>query len=198
MFTGIITDLGEVIEIDGTGLYRIRTTLDLSAPQFHQGASIAHDGVCLTLLDKKDDTYTVHASPETLRVTTMQNWKVGHKVNLEAALKAGDALGGHMVSGHVDTIGSIANITPEGENNHLTFTAPHTLMPMIAPKGSITVNGISLTVNTVKDDTFTVNIIPHTWQVTNLALVGEGNPVNLEIDTMARYLDTLLKARGIV
>ena len=194
MFTGIVTDVGEVIRADADGTYTIKTAFDLAMEPI--GASIACDGCCLTVTEKTEDTFTVHVSPETTRITTLAKWQPDYRVNLESALKIGDALGGHMMTGHVDGLAELVSCEPEGENHVLTFRAPENLKKFIAPKGSVALNGVSLTVNTVQDDLFSVNIIPHTWQHTNLGKTTVGGSVNLEIDTIARYLDRLIQQRS--
>lgn len=195
MFTGIITDVGAVRAIEHRGDTRmvIATAYDLSRVEI--GASIACSGACLTVVDKGDDWFAVDVSAETLAKTNLGDWQVGSAVNLERALKIGDELGGHIVTGHVDAVGTIADITPEGDSRRFTFAAPLALAGFIAPKGSITINGTSLTVNGVADSadtvTFGVNIIPHTQQCTTFGTAKVGDRVNLEIDVLARYVARL-------
>jgi len=193
MFTGIITDIGKVTEIEERGDTRFRISTVYDADGIDLGASIACSGACLTVIEKgrADDTtcwFDVEASGETLNLTKLGSWKVGTRMNLERALKAGDELGGHIVSGHVDGVGSLVSSTPEGDSWRLTFKAPAELMPYVASKGSITIDGISLTVNEVGQETFGVNIIPHTQTQTTLGDLNDGDPVNLEIDMLARYV----------
>lgn len=193
MFTGIITDIGEVTEIEERGDTRFRIATRYDADGIDLGASIACSGACLTVIakGKLDDGrfwFDVEASGETLNLTRLGSWAVGTRMNLERALKAGDELGGHIVSGHVDGVGSLVSRQQEGDSWRLTFRAPSDLMPYVASKGSITIDGISLTVNEVGPDTFGVNIIPHTQTETTLGLLNEGDPVNLEIDMLARYV----------
>ncbi|MEX6723090.1 riboflavin synthase [Parapedomonas caeni] len=195
MFTGIITDVGAVRAIEHRGDTRmvIATAYDLSRVEI--GASIACSGACLTVVDKGDDWFAVDVSAETLTKTNLSDWQVGSAVNLERALKIGDELGGHIVTGHVDAVGTIADITPEGDSRRFSFAAPRALAGFIAPKGSITINGTSLTVNAVTDSaeavTFGVNIIPHTQQCTTFGTAKVGDRVNLEIDVLARYVARL-------
>lgn len=193
MFTGIITDLGEIIAIDEGDRrrsFRIRTRLDLAPLAI--GASIACDGCCLTLVTKDRDSFTVDAVAETLAVTTLGNWALGTRVNLELSLRLGDELGGHMVSGHVDGLATVESVRPDGDSWRLTLRVPDNLARFIAPKGSVALNGISLTVNEVAGNTFGVCIIPHTWSVTNIAAAEQGAALNLEVDRLARYVARIL------
>lgn len=189
MFTGIITDIGRVRSVRQTERdrrYEIETAWDVSGIDL--GASISHAGCCLTVVEKGDGWFAVEVSGETLDKTTLGGWADGTRVNLERATKVGDELGGHIVSGHVDGLGTVVEITPEGGSHRVTIEAPAPLHRFIAAKGSITVDGVSLTVNTVDDRRFGLNIIPHTWEVTTLGSLKVGDPVNLEIDMLARYL----------
>lgn len=192
MFTGIVTDLGHVRSISETGDTRIviATAYDTSA--IPVGASICCSGVCLTVVEVGADSFAVDASSETLSRTTLGSWKVGSPVNLERALCVGDELGGHLVSGHVDGVGSVVSIREEGASHRFEFEAPRDLMRFIAPKGSVAVDGVSLTVNEVDAQRFGVNIIEHTWTVTTFGSRHPGDPVNLEIDLIARYVARLL------
>lgn len=190
MFTGIITDQGEVINLiqsEGGRRFRIKTAYDLSTLDL--GASIAHAGCCLTVISKDlvQNSYEVDVSLESLSVTNLEGWQVGTKINLERALKLGDELGGHIVSGHVDGVGEVLSVTQDGDSYRLSLSAPKPLHRYIAPKGSITVDGVSLTVNEVEDQVFGVNLIPHTYAVTTLNQLRPGSRINLEIDLMARY-----------
>ncbi|MFT4090873.1 MAG: riboflavin synthase [Asticcacaulis sp.] len=188
MFTGIITDVGEVVSIvrhSGGARFEVKSAYDLNGIDI--GASIAHAGCCLTVVEKGNNRYAVELSHETLSLTTLDDWKVGHRVNLERALKIGDELGGHVVAGHVDGVAELVSITLDGDSHRLKIRAPRPLHRYIAPKGSVTLDGISLTVNEVEDDVFGVNIIPHTWAYTTLGQMHEGGKLNLEIDLMARY-----------
>lgn len=196
MFTGIVTDLGEVISLDLQGdlLARIATAYDPDGIDI--GASIACDGVCLTVVATGSDPrgwFEVQISAETLSRTNIggDGWTIGRRVNLERALKVGDELGGHIVSGHVDGVAEITGMTDEGASTRVTLRAPGELARFIAPKGSVALNGTSLTVNEVDGASFGVNIIPHTRQVTTWGHVAPGDLVNLEVDTMARYVARL-------
>ena len=189
MFTGIITDVGRIRSVRETNRdlrIEVETAYDLST--IPMGASIAHAGCCLTVVDKGDRWFAVEVSGESLAKTTLGRWREGTRVNLERPARAGDELGGHIVSGHVDGVGEVVSIEAEGGSPRVRIRAPKPLHRFIAPKGSITVEGVSLTVNEVEDDTFGVNLIPHTWEVTTLGQLKPGDPVNLEIDMLARYL----------
>lgn len=198
MFTGIVREVGTVLAVEQRGDTRFRIGCTRPASEMEIGASIACNGVCLTVVEKGDsDTgswFVVDASAETLGKTTLGNWKAGTAVNLEPALRVGDELGGHIVSGHVDGVGRIAEMREEGASHRVVIETPAPLLRFIAPKGSIAVEGISLTVNEVTDTGFGVNIIPHTWQVTSLHDAGVGTHVNLEIDLLARYVARLAQA----
>lgn len=188
MFTGIITDVGRVRSIRQTERdrrFEIETAYDVAGIDI--GASIAHSGCCLTVVEKGDRWFAVEVSGETLDVTTLSDWTEGAKVNLERATRLGDELGGHIVSGHVDGIGEVLSVKAEGGSHRLRIRAPRPLHRYIASKGSIAMEGVSLTVNEVEDDIFGVNIIPHTWEVTSLGRLQVGHRVNLEIDVLARY-----------
>lgn len=189
MFTGIITDIGKVRAVRDTDRdrrFEIETRFDLSTVEL--GASIAHAGCCLTVVEKGADWFAVEVSGETLNKTTLGDWASGHRVNLERAARVGDELGGHIVSGHVDGVGEVVSVRSEGGSHRVQVRVPRPLHRYIAPKGSITVEGVSLTVNEVEDDVFGVNLIPHTWEVTTLGDLKSGARVNLEIDMLARYL----------
>lgn len=196
MFTGIVTDMGRVEAVepgDGDTRFTFVTAYDTS--EIAIGASIACNGGCMTVIETGPDWFRISASEESLSKTTMRTWTVGSRVNLERALRVGDELGGHIVSGHVDGIGTVVSIEPEGESKRFRFEAPESLKSYIAPKGSIAVDGVSLTVNEVEDRVFGVNIIPHTQEVTTFGRMAVGDPVNLEIDMLARYVARLLEAR---
>jgi len=189
MFTGIVTDVGRVRAVRETNRdrrFEITTAFDLSTLDI--GASVSHAGCCLTVVEKGADWFAVEVSGETLAMSTLDDWKQGRRVNLERAARVGDELGGHIVSGHVDGIGDVLSIESEGGSHRVRIRAPRPLHRLIAPKGSITVEGVSLTVNEVEDDVFGVNLIPHTWDVTTLGELKVGSRVNLEIDMLARYL----------
>ena len=189
MFTGIVTDVGRVRAVRDTNRdrrYEIETGYDVSSIDL--GASISHAGCCLTVVEKGEGWFAVEVSGETLSKTTLGELKEGDRVNLERAARLGDELGGHIVSGHVDGVGEVVSVDAEGGSHRVRIRVPRPLHRVIAPKGSITVEGVSLTVNEVEDDVFGVNIIPHTWDVTTLGELKPGSRVNLEIDMLARYL----------
>ena len=204
MFSGIISDLGEVRAVQPAGDTRlvIGTSYDLADAAI--GASIACSGVCLTVVDRGgaagDAWFAVDVSGETVSRTAPQQWHEGAAINLEPALKLGDELGGHIVTGHVDAVGEIVGVCPEGDSRRFGISAPRELAPYIAPKGSITVDGVSLTVNEVADQPdgsvhFALNIIPHTAGATTLGERAAGDKVNLEIDVLARYLQWMESLR---
>ena len=192
MFTGIITDVGTIAEAEQRGDLRltVRCGYDMSGVEL--GASIACSGVCLTVVDKGDDWFAVDVSAESVARTAQGQWNVGAQLNLERSLRLGDEMGGHIVTGHIDGIGEITSADPVGDSVEIVIRAPDELAKFIAPKGSITLNGVSLTVNEVRDEEagchFTINLIPHTADVTTFASVAAGQPVNIEIDILARYL----------
>lgn len=197
MFTGIITDIGTIRSREDRGDTRLVISTAFDIDSIDLGASIACSGACLTVVDKgRDDAgnwFAIDASAETLACTAPAMWDIGRRLNLERALKVGDELGGHIVTGHVDAVGHIVAVEPSGDSVKLTVEAPVSLAPHIASKGSITLDGISLTVNAVEDQAdgsahFTLNIIPHTQEMTTLNEAAPGRPVNLEIDILARYL----------
>lgn len=189
MFTGIVTDIGRVRSVRETNRdrrYEVETVWDTAGIDL--GASISHAGCCLTVTEKGEGWFAVEVSGETLSKTKLGDWGEGSRINLERAAKLGDELGGHIVSGHVDGLGEVISITPEGGSHRIVIEAPAPLHRFIAPKGSITVDGVSLTVNEVHERRFDVNIIPHTWDATTLGGLKVGEKVNLEIDMLARYL----------
>jgi riboflavin synthase len=189
MFTGIVTDVGRVRAVRDTNRdrrFEIETAFDTAT--LDMGASVSHAGCCLTVVDKGPGWFAVEVSGETLGLTTLSNWHEGRRVNLERAARVGDELGGHIVSGHVDGVGEVISVEVEGGSHRVRIRVPRPLHRFIAPKGSITVEGVSLTVNEVEDDVFGVNLIPHTWDVTTLGELKPGSRVNLEIDMLARYL----------
>jgi len=192
MFTGIITDVGRVlaIEPDGDPRYRIETRYDTASIAL--GASIAHSGICLTVIATGPGWFDVQVSTETLGLTTAKQWQVGTRLNLETALKLGDELGGHIVSGHVDGLGRIVERRAEQDSVRFTFEVPPALERLIARKGSVAIDGVSLTVNEVEGTRFGVNIIPHTQQWTTFGEAAVGQEVNLEVDMLARYVARLL------
>jgi riboflavin synthase len=201
MFTGIVTDVGTVRSAEQRGDLRlvIGTSYDLASVDL--GASISCSGVCLTVVDKGDDWFAVDVSGETISRSAGDHWREGAKLNLERALRLGDELGGHIVTGHVDAVAEVADTRPEGDSTRIGIRVPKELAPMIAPKGSITLDGVSLTVNEVRDadsgtTDFTVNIIPHTAQHTSLGALKAGQQLNVEVDVLARYIDRMLAARS--
>ena len=196
MFTGIVTDIGEIVSVtpgDSAGDRRfvVRTRHDMKPIAI--GASIACSGCCLTVVEKGADRFTVEASGETLDKTHLGDWKAGARINLELSLKLGDELGGHLVYGHVDGIGRVVSTTPEGGSVRFVFEAPPALARFVAAKGSVAVDGVSLTVNEVDGNRFGVNIISHTQAVTTLGQAKAGQRVNLEVDMLARYVARLLE-----
>jgi len=194
MFTGIITDIGTVKELQQAGDLRARITTGYDTGRIDIGASIASDGVCLTVIALGADWYDVQISAETVSKTNLSGWTVGHRVNLERALRVGDELGGHIVSGHVDGVAEVVGMVDEGDSTRVTLRAPDDLARFIAPKGSVALNGTSLTVNDVAGRDFGINFIPHTKEVTTWGDVKVGDRVNLEIDTLARYVARLAEA----
>src|SRR5271170_5336443 len=198
MFTGIISDLGEVIEVleKAEELRRIAIACDYKPDSIALGASIACSGICLTVVDRgaagNRSFFAVDAAAETLRATTAGSWRHGTKINLERSLRLGDELSGHMVSGHVDGVAELTARDDFFDSAGLTLRVPATLARFIARKGSVALDGISLTVNEVKGDTFSVLIIPHTLKVTTLGSLRPGAKLNLEVDQMARYAARLL------
>ncbi len=189
MFTGIVTHRGEVIDRrEMPGGLEFSVASDLPLAELALGASLAHDGVCLTVVAMAERSHRVQASHETLARTTLGAWRVGRVVNLERSLRLGDELGGHLVFGHVDAVGEIAAIEPDGDCQRLLVAVPRQLAPMLAVKGSVAVDGVSLTVNEAEAERFAVTIIPHTWQHTTLGARVPGDPVNIEADMLARYV----------
>ena len=203
MFTGIVSDLGEVLQVHekSEGLRRLVIGCGYNAAAIDIGASIACSGVCLTVVEKGPNdryrsSFAVDAAAETLRLTTAQHWRAGTRLNLERALRLGDELGGHMVSGHVDGLAELVARDDFLDSAGLTFRAPAALSRFVAPKGSVALDGVSLTVNSVEGDTFSVLIIPHTLKVTTLGHLKPGAKVNIEVDQMARYAARLLETLG--
>ena len=196
MFTGIVTDIGDIRSLERRGDLRARIGTRYDTHGIDIGASIACSGVCLTVVQLGSDWFDVEISAETLDKTNVGGWGVGQKINLERALKVGDELGGHIVSGHIDGLATIIEMRPEGDSVRYTFDAPRSLARFIAPKGSVALDGTSLTVNEVADTRFGVNIIPHTQEVTTWGASKVGDNVNLEIDTLARYVARLAEMKG--
>lgn len=191
MFTGIITDVGKVLELEQAGDLRARIGTEYDTSGIDIGASIASDGVCLTVIALGPNWYDVQISAETVSKTNLDTWSVGGRVNLERALRVGDELGGHIVSGHVDGVAEVVLVEDEGDSTRVQLRAPEDLAKFIAPKGSVALNGTSLTVNEVDGAVFGINFIPHTKEVTTWGDVAVGDRVNLEIDTLARYVARL-------
>ena len=201
MFTGIITAVGEVVDVERrNGLMRLTVDSPYDPAGVAIGASICHDGCCLTVVEatavQGGMRHVVEVAPESLDVTTLGRLGVGSRVNLERALRAGDELGGHIVSGHVDGVGRVVEVRADGEGWRVSIDAPEALAPLIAPKGSITIDGVSLTVNEVEGARFGVLLIPHTWAVTTLNRLKPDDLVNLEADMLARYVSRILSARA--
>ncbi|MEM6972460.1 MAG: riboflavin synthase [Pseudomonadota bacterium] len=202
MFTGIVREVGRVMSIEPMGDTRIVIGCARPAGTIEIGASIACNGCCLTAVatgvEAGQNWFAVDVSGETRSVTTLKHWRAGTKVNLEPSLRVGEELGGHIVSGHVDGVGRIESIAPEGGSHRVEIAAPKALAPYFAQKGSVALDGISLTVNSVtdraEDALFGINIIPHTWAVTNLADAAAGSEVNLEVDLLARYVARLAES----
>ena len=192
MFTGIITDLGSVRAVDRSGEVRFEFSSSYDMGTVDIGASIACNGVCLTVIEKGADWFAMQASAETLSKTTLGGWETGRPINFERAMKVGDELGGHIVSGHVDGIATVVDIQMDGESKRFTFEAPQALKKYVAPKGSVAIDGVSLTVNEVNDDRFGINVIPHTQSVTTFGALKVGDKVNMEIDMLARYVARLM------
>jgi riboflavin synthase len=201
MFTGIVTDVGEVVAVRarGEGLTRLKIACSYARASIVEGASIACSGVCLTVVGIGEEDgrtwFSVDAAAETLKLTTVGGWRHGTKINLERALKVGDELGGHIVAGHVDGLATLVKREDMTEMSRMTLRAPKPLARFIAAKGSVALDGVSLTVNEVDGDTFTVLIIPHTLQVTTLGALKADDQINLEVDLMARYAARLMETR---
>jgi riboflavin synthase len=193
MFTGIVTDCGTVRSVLRSGDHRLEFTTGYDTASLALGASICCSGICLTVIDKGRGWFAVSASRETVSRTTIANWREARPVNFERALKVGDELGGHLVWGHVDAVGTIVSVEDDGSSRRFTFQSPSELMRFIATKGSIAVDGVSLTVNEVAGDRFAINVIPHTLAVTTFGQARAGDQVNLEIDMVARYVARLLE-----
>lgn len=194
MFTGIVTDIGKVLELEQRGDLRARIGTSYDVDGIDIGASIACNGVCLTVIAlgrEPQNWFDVEISAESVGLTNIGDWQKGSRLNLERALKVGDELGGHIVSGHVDGVAEVIAMKDEGDSTRVTFSAPEALAKFIAPKGSVALNGTSLTVNEVEGATFGINFIPHTKQATTWGDVKVGDRINLEIDTMARYVARL-------
>ena len=204
MFTGIVTDVGTVRSAEQRGDLRLQVATAYDLDTIDLGASISCSGVCLTVVDKGQggdgSWFAVDVSGETVSRTAADHWREGARLNLERALRLGDELGGHIVTGHVDAVAEVASVTPEGDSTKVALRVPRTFAAMIAPKGSVTLDGVSLTVNEVRDSEteteFTVNIIPHTARHTTLGDLRPGQQLNVEVDVLARYIDRMLAARS--
>ncbi|HEX8384239.1 MAG TPA: riboflavin synthase [Sphingomonas sp.] len=204
MFTGIITDIGTVARVEARGDLRVVIATAYDTDGVDLGASIACSGVCLTVVDKaasgSPGWFAVDVSGETLARTPADQWTQGRRLNLERAMRLGDELGGHIVTGHVDGVAEVVDMTPDGDSRRLVFAVSEEVAPFLAPKGSVTVDGVSLTVNTVEDQPeatrFSVNVIPHTQGATTLGDLRPGHRVNIEIDVLARYLRRMEHHRG--
>ena len=200
MFTGIVTDVGTVRSAEQRGDLRLVITTGYDMDTVELGASIACSGVCLTVVDKGEDWFAVDLSGETKSRTAGKLWQEGAKLNLERPLRMGDEIGGHIVTGHVDAVGEVLETESEGDSVRIEVKVPPDLGPMIAPKGSISLDGVSLTVNEVQDagasTQFTINIIPHTAQETTLGGISAGRQLNVEVDVLARYIDRMLATRS--
>jgi riboflavin synthase len=201
MFTGIVTDVGTVRSAEQRGDLRLEIATGYDLGTVDLGASIACSGVCLTVVDKGPDWFAVDLSAETVSRTAAGLWREGARLNLERALRLGDELGGHIVTGHVDAVAEVIGVCPEGDSVRVGISAPSALGPMIAPKGSVALDGVSLTVNDVRDAPegathFSINVIPHTAQQTTFADIAAGRQLNVEVDVLARYIDRMLAARA--
>ena len=194
MFTGIISAIGRIDDIQKPGDWRLKITTPWDCAKIDLGASIACSGVCLTVIERDADWFAVEVSAESLSRTTIGTWQAGTQINLERALRLGDELGGHIVSGHVDGLAIIDQITRSGDSHELKISVPDALSKFIAEKGSVSLDGISLTVNAVEGSRFGVNIIDHTWGHTTLGHATIGQHLNLEIDMLARYVSRLISS----
>jgi riboflavin synthase len=195
MFTGLIETVGTVTNVSGDNPRRLTISASYDTAEVDIGASIAIDGCCLTVIEKHGNELTYEAATETLKLTTLGGLEKGAKVNLERSMRVGDRLGGHIVLGHVDGVGTVRSREQNGGSWYLGIEAPADLAPLIATRGSVVVSGVSLTVTDVKDRTFYIGLIPHTWEVTNLASYSVGSRINLEADVVARYVQRLLDWR---
>ena len=195
MFTGIVSDIGRIEQVEHRGDLRVTVATAYDMDSVDLGASIACSGVCLTVVDKAPGRFVVDVSGETVARTAQTQWAEGRALNLERAMKLGDELGGHIVTGHVDGVATVLGVCAEGDSKRIGFCVPDDLAPFLAPKGSVTVDGVSLTVNEVRDAEdgthFAVNVIPHTQAVTTLGAIEQGQSVNIEIDVLARYLQRM-------
>ncbi len=193
MFTGIVTDIGKVSALEKKGDTRIEITTKIDTASINIGASICCSGACMTVIERQDNWFAIEASSETLSRTILGSWELNTPVNIERALKVGDEMGGHIVSGHVDGIAKVIDIYKEGDSMRVKFTTNDMLIRFIAPKGSVTLNGVSLTINEVDEMSFGVNLVSHTQVETTLGKLSTGEMVNVEIDMLARYVARLLE-----
>ena len=191
MFTGIVSAIGSLEALADKGDRLLRISCEWDCAAINIGASIACSGVCLTVINTGDHWFEVAASAETMGITTLCDWQIGVSINLERALRLGDELGGHIVTGHVDGLAQIKSITPNGDSHIVWLDTPQSLAPFVAKKGSVALDGVSLTVNAVRQTTFSVNIIQHSWDVTTWGESRTGQMMNMEIDTLARYVARL-------
>jgi riboflavin synthase len=200
MFTGIVTDVGTVRSAEQRGDLRLVIACAYDMETVDIGASIACSGACLTVVDKGDDWFAVDVSGETVSKTAADHWREGARLNLERSLRLGDEIGGHIVTGHVDAVGEVVDVSAEGDSSRVSIRVPRALGPMIAAKGSVALDGVSMTVNEVRDTKdgtlFSVNVIPHTAQQTTLGDLAPGRQLNVEVDVLARYIDRMLAARS--
>ena len=200
MFTGIVTDIGTIERVEERGDRRVTIATAYDTTAIDLGASIACSGVCLTVVETQPGRFMVDVSGETVARTASDQWQAGRRLNLERAMKLGDELGGHIVTGHVDGIAEVIDVTVEGDSRRITFRVDPALAPLLATKGSVTIDGVSLTVNAVQDvadgTRFAINLIPHTQSVTTLGALDAGQAVNVEIDVLARYLQRMEHYRG--
>ena len=201
MFTGIVTDVGTVRSAEQRGDLRLVIATGYDMNSVDLGASIACSGACLTVVDKGEDWFAVDVSGETVSKTAAGHWREGARLNLERSLRLGDEIGGHIVTGHVDAVGEVVGICPEGDSKRIGISVPPALAPMIAAKGSVALDGVSMTVNDVRDAEdgtthFSVNVIPHTGEHTTLGEIEQGRQLNVEIDVLARYIERMLAARA--
>jgi riboflavin synthase len=200
MFTGIVTDVGTVRSAEQRGDLRLVIATGYDMDSVELGASIACSGACLTVVDKGEDWFAVDVSAETVSKTGAGHWREGARLNLERSLRLGDEIGGHIVTGHVDAVGQIVSVTPAGDSKRVEVQVPRALGPMIAAKGSVALDGVSMTVNDVRDSEegtqFSVNVIPHTAKHTTLGDLDKGRQLNVEVDVLSRYIDRMLAARA--
>jgi riboflavin synthase len=201
MFTGIVTDVGTVRSAEQRGDLRLVIATGYDMDSVDLGASIACSGACLTVVDKGEDWFAVDISAETVSKTAADHWREGARLNLERSLRLGDEVGGHIVTGHVDAVGTVATVSPEGDSKRVGISVPGALGPMIAAKGSVALDGVSMTVNDVRDagnatTLFSVNVIPHTGDHTTLGELAPATQLNVEVDVLARYIDRMLATRA--